>query len=137
MSLCSFSTRRLSDILPGDSAVGVEWPQYHTEALGLNPSRRTTGPSPSIDSESEGVFSGCLVQVGNGIELEAVGLPSQFEPYRWRPCGVTWDSSRTVVVIKMRRTSALITTTVREQHPGPTRPGYVMVAWHLSGIIIE
>ena len=28
-----------------------------------------------------------LVQVGNGIELEAVGL--QFEPYRWRPCGVT------------------------------------------------
>ena len=31
----------------------------------------------------------------------------QFEPYRWRPCGVTWDSSRTVVVIKLRRTSAL------------------------------
>ena len=29
----------------------------------------------------------------------------QFEPYRWRPCGVTWDSSRTVVVIKLRRTS--------------------------------
>ena len=24
-----------------------------------------------------------FVQVGNGIELEAVGL--QFEPYRWRP----------------------------------------------------
>ena len=24
---------------------------------------------------------GCLVQVGNGIELEAVGV--QFEPYRW------------------------------------------------------
>ena len=47
----------------------------------------------------------CLVQVGNGIELEAVGL--QFEPYRWRPCGVTWDSSRTVVVIKLRRTPAL------------------------------
>ena len=48
---------------------------------------------------------GCLVQVGNGIELEAVGF--RFEPYRWRPCGVTWDSSRTVVVIKLRRTSAL------------------------------
>ena len=47
-----------------------------------------------------------LVQVGNGIELEAVRL--QFEPYRWRPCGVTWDSSRTVVVIKLRRISALI-----------------------------
>ena len=46
-----------------------------------------------------------MVQVGNGIELEAVGL--QFEPYRWRPCGVTWDSSRTVVVINLRRTSAL------------------------------
>ena len=49
---------------------------------------------------------GCLVQVGgNGIELNAVGL--QFEPYRWRPCGVTWDSSRTAVVIKLWRTSAL------------------------------
>ena len=47
----------------------------------------------------------CLVQVGNGIELEAVGL--QFEPYLWRPCSVTWDSSRTVVVIKLLRTSAL------------------------------
>ena len=47
----------------------------------------------------------CLVQVGNGIELEAVGL--QFEPYQWRPCGVTWDSSRTAVVIKLLRTSAL------------------------------
>ena len=45
------------------------------------------------------------VTVGNGIELEAVGL--QFEPYRWRPFGVTWDSSQTVVVIKLRRTSAL------------------------------
>ena len=26
---------------------------------------------------------------------------------RWRPCGVTWESSLTVVVIKLRRTSAL------------------------------
>ena len=41
----------------------------------------------------------CLVQVGNGIELEAVGL--QFKHYWWWPCGVTWDSSRTVVVIKL------------------------------------
>ena len=40
---------------------------------------------------------GCLVQVGNGIKLEAVGL--QFKPYLWLPCGVTWDSSLTVVVI--------------------------------------
>ena len=37
-------------------------------------------------------FMGCLVQVGNGIELEAVGF--QFEPYWWLPCGVTWDSSQ-------------------------------------------
>ena len=50
-------------------------------------------------------LEGCLVQVGNGIELEAVGL--QFEPYWWRLCGVIWDSSRTVVVIKLLRTSAL------------------------------
>ena len=47
----------------------------------------------------------CLVQVGNGIELEVVVL--QFELYRWRPCRVTWDSSRKVVVIELRQTSAL------------------------------
>ena len=46
-----------------------------------------------------------IVQVGNGIELEAVGL--QFEPYLWLPCGVTWDSSQTVVVIKLLQTSVL------------------------------
>ena len=46
------------------------------------------------------------VQVGNGIELEAVGL--QLEPYWWRPCGVTWDSSQTVVVIKLQQTSTLV-----------------------------
>ena len=34
-------------------------------------------------------YKGCLVQVGNGIELDTVGR--QFEPYRWRPCGVAWD----------------------------------------------
>ena len=56
------------------------------------------------------VCSILVVQVGNGIELEALGL--QFEPYRWRPCGVIWDSSRTVVVIKLRRTSALLMTRV-------------------------
>ena len=62
------------------------------------------GSTPADISMS---VQGCLVQVGNGIELEAAGL--QFEPYRWRPCGVTWDSSRTVVVIKLRRlTSALL-----------------------------
>ena len=48
---------------------------------------------------------GCLVQVGNGIELDTVGR--QFEPYQWLPCVVTWDTSRTVVVIKLRWTSAL------------------------------
>ena len=37
---------------------------------------------------------GCLVQLGNGIELEAIGL--QLEPFLWRPCGVAWDSSQTV-----------------------------------------
>ena len=44
----------------------------------------------------------CLVQVGNGIELKAFGL--QFEPYLWCPCGVTWDSSLTVVVTKLQQT---------------------------------
>ena len=32
---------------------------------------------------------GCLVQVGNGIELDTVGR--QFKPYLWHPFGVTWD----------------------------------------------
>ena len=34
------------------------------------------------------------VQVGNDIELDTVGR--QFQPYRWRPCGLTgrtWDAS--------------------------------------------
>ena len=35
------------------------------------------------------IHKGCLVQVGDGIELDTVGR--QFEPYRWLPCGVTWD----------------------------------------------
>ena len=64
------------------------------------------GPGPAAHYNAMIITWGCRVQVGNGIvELEAVDL--QFEPYRWRPCGVTWDSSRTVVVIKLRRTSAL------------------------------
>ena len=32
---------------------------------------------------------GCLVQVGNNIELDTVDC--QFKPYWWLPCGVTWD----------------------------------------------
>ena len=43
-------------------------------------------------------------------ELEAVCLC--FEPYWWSPCGVTWDSSLTVVVIKLWRTSNLYVSTV-------------------------
>ena len=37
----------------------------------------------------------CLVLVGNDIELDPVELDTvgrQFEPYRWHPCGVTWDA---------------------------------------------
>ena len=62
--------------------------------------------------ETIAVIIGCwsyiirLVQVGNGIELEAVSF--WFEPYQWRPCGVTWDSSRTVMVVELLQTSALI-----------------------------
>ena len=52
-------------------------------------------PEDMMRVSLRGLYQGCLVQVGNdGIELEAVGF--QFEPYRWRPCGVTWDPSRTV-----------------------------------------
>ena len=52
--------------------------------------------------------------------MEAVGLV--FKPYLWLPCGVTWDSFQTVVVIKLLLTSALSTTnlnayvTVQEPH---------------------
>ena len=42
------------------------------------------------------------------VSASFVTCTHRFEPYRWRPCGVTWDSSRTVVVIKLRRTSALV-----------------------------
>ena len=41
----------------------------------------------------------------NGIDLEAVDF--QFEPLPVAPLCVTWDSSQTVVIIKLRRTSAL------------------------------
>ena len=55
---------------------------------------------------------GCLVQVCNGIEVDTVGR--QFEPYRWRPCYVTSDNcSRSVMVIKLRRSSALPAQTPR------------------------
>ena len=57
-------------------------------------------------------FTWCLIQVGNGIEMEAVGL--QFKPYLWCPCGVTWDSSQTVVVIKLLQTSTLLLRLRRE-----------------------
>ena len=56
---------------------------------------------------------GCLVQVGNGIELAAVGL--QLKPYLWLPCGVTWESSQTVVVKKLWRTSTLVSVYGEEQ----------------------
>ena len=73
--------------------------------------RETAAVSGSLQpKKSPFINMGCLVQVGNGIELEAVG------PYRWRPCGVTWDSSRTVVVIKLWRTSALILTSHMHRH---------------------
>ena len=50
---------------------------------------------------------GCLVQCGNGIELDTVGR--QFEPYLLHPCGVTGDfvpKQWTVVTIKLLRISA-------------------------------
>ena len=68
-----------------------------------------SSPLPiSILLPSPFYFDFSVVQVGNRIELEAVGF--QFEPYQWRPCGVAWDSSRTVVVITLLRTSALAPT---------------------------
>ena len=43
------------------------------------------------------------IQVGNGVELDTVGR--QFETYRWRPRGVTWDLFPNSLM-KLRRTSA-------------------------------
>ena len=38
----------------------------------------------------------CLV-LGNDIELDTVGR--QCEPYRWRPCGVTWDEQCLLLIL--------------------------------------
>ena len=49
---------------------------------------------PCHCSDSTGMDQ-CLVLVGNDIELDPVELDTvgrQFEPYRWHPCGVTWDA---------------------------------------------
>ena len=73
--------------------------------LPISHSKRKKQASPTHASEAWLRVLEFWVQLFYGIELEAVGL--QFEPYRWRPCGVTWHLSRTVVVIKLRRTSAL------------------------------
>ena len=46
-------------------------------------------PAILIDHPSTRIFRHIMIQVCNGIDLDTVGL--QFEPYRWRRCGVTWD----------------------------------------------
>ena len=53
---------------------------------------------------------GCLVLVGNDIELDTVGR--QFEPgYHGRPCSVTWDAvSEQSWLLKLRQISAYRTT---------------------------
>ena len=61
--------------------------------------------SKEMDTTIASVFYENSTSFNNGIKLEAVGF--QFEPYWGLPCGVTWDSSRTVVVIKLLRTPAL------------------------------
>ena len=86
---------------PEYAGLGVNAASVTVVWLGiLQPARPSTSPIQSFEAR------GCVVQVGNGTgidpSLEAVGL--QLEPYRWRPCGVP---CRTVVVIKLRRTSAL------------------------------
>ena len=62
--------------------------------------------SKEMDTTIASVFYENSISFNNGIELEAVGF--QFEPYWGLLCGVTWDSSRTVVVIKLLWTSALV-----------------------------
>ena len=47
-----------------------------------------TGPRPGQYWSNKNEMHRCLV-LGNDIELDTVGR--QCEPYRWRPCGVTWD----------------------------------------------
>ena len=57
-------------------------------------------------------------KVIEGLEgcLVAVGL--KFEPYRWRPCGVTWDSSR-----KVRGSKAAANLRARGQNQRPSSWG--------------
>ena len=57
-------------------------------------SRVTTKAAPDSAAGIKVLVLGCLVQVGNDIELDTVGR--QFDPYRWRPCGVSGSSSSSV-----------------------------------------
>ena len=60
--------------------------------LGLPKGPELTMPCHCSDSTG---MDQCLVLVGNDIELDPVELDTvgrQFEPYRWHPCGVTWDA---------------------------------------------
>ena len=99
---------------PEPSSVVALLPSRGVRVLGtvtMVASKPWPGPGPGLETPTlhlpghgfdATIHRSCLVQVGNDIELEAVGPHWQFEPsgYRWRPCGVTWDYSRTVVVIK-------------------------------------
>ena len=93
---CDYSNYRASELF--------NWLSYFLSKLAIG-----SGPRYQILSH---VFARCVSQktygharIARDSRMEAGGL--QFGPYWWRPCGVTWDSSRTVVVRKLLRTSAL------------------------------
>ena len=74
----------------------------HVGVLLINTNVSTVMSNSIVQLTFQHFVKGCLVQFGNCIELEV-----QFEPYLLCPCGVIWDSSWTVVVITLWRTSTL------------------------------
>ena len=69
----------------------------------------TNGPVPTEPAAAiPPVASSTLVPGARPRRYQFLVCFFEVLPYRWRPKPVTWDSSRTVVVIKLRRTSALI-----------------------------
>ena len=52
--------------------------------------------------------------VGNDIELDTRAVGRRFEPYQWRPCGVTWDAVlKQSWSLKLRRNTRLLLAAAR------------------------
>ena len=66
---------------------------------------------------------------------------NQFEPYRWRPCGVTWDSSRTLSrgnkAAANFRPKSLLQAWALRFHNGQFQVADVGIIGHETGLLIQ